>query len=209
MRRPTLFPAASVTVLLTIAACSSKTSLPDDNHASATTATMADSSVGASSSDASRMPAMGAMAPITGDADHDFLRMMSDHHKGMIAMAHPTIELKENVSVKNDARKLDEAQDAEIKTMLAMLSRQYRDAYTPRATPDDQAMAAELNGKSGTDYSRTFLRNTIAHHQQAIKMIDEYLPKGRNTELKRMAAKMKADQSKEITEFEKKLAALK
>ena len=34
------------------------------------------------------MTGMQGMANMTGDPDRDFLRMMSDHHRGMIEMAH-------------------------------------------------------------------------------------------------------------------------
>lgn len=145
---------------------------------------------------------------VTGDPDRDFLRMMSDHHKGMIAMAHPTIENKEPLSVKDDAKKLDKAQDMEIDKMISMLSTQWTDDYTPSIMPNSQKMVDELKGKSGNDYSRTFLNNVIMHHTEALKMIDDYLPKGKNAEVKRMAEKMKADQSREIAEFKKKVAKL-
>lgn len=150
---------------------------------------------------------MNGMA-MTGDADHDFLRMMSDHHKGLIAMVHPTLDKKENLAVKGDASKLDKKQDAELEKMVSMLDQQYKDAYTPMLMPDNQRMVDELNGKSGADYSRTFLKNVIAHHEQAIKMIDDYLPKAKNAQVKSMAEKMKADQTKEISEFQKKLSAM-
>lgn len=150
---------------------------------------------------------MNGMA-MTGDADHDFLRMMSDHHKGLIAMVHPTLDKKENLAVKGDASKLDKKQDAELEKMVSMLDQQYKDAYTPMLMPDNQRMVDELNGKSGADYSRNFLKNVIAHHQQAIKMIDDYLPKAKNAQVKSMAEKMKADQTKEISEFQKKLSAM-
>jgi uncharacterized protein (DUF305 family) len=148
------------------------------------------------------------MANMTGDPDRDFLRMMSDHHKGLIALAHPTLEKKENLAVKGDARKMDKAQDAELKKMITMLDRQYKDTYTPSVMPDNQRMVDELNGKSGTEYSRTFLKNVIAHHKQAIKMIDDYLPKSKSPQVKSMAEKMKSDQTKEIAELQKKLGAM-
>jgi len=39
-------------------------------------------------------------------------------------------------------------------------------------------------------------------------MIDDYLPKAKNAMLKRMAEKMKTDQTREIGEFERKVAKL-
>jgi len=145
---------------------------------------------------------------MTGDPDRDFLRMMSDHHKGLIAMVHPTLDSKEKLSIKGDAAKMDKKQDAELDKMITMLDQQYKDAYTPSVMPDNQRMVDGLAGKSGVDYSRTFLQNVITHHKQAIKMVDEYLPKARNPQVKAMAEKMKSDQGKEIADFQKKLGAM-
>lgn len=151
---------------------------------------------------------MGSMKNMTGDPDRDFLRMMSDHHKGMIAMAHPTIDSKEKLSVKDDARKMDKAQDTEIETMISMLSKQWKDDYTPSISASNQKMVDELKTKSGADYSRTFLKNVIAHHGEAIEMIDAYLPTAKNPDVKQMAEKMKADQTREISDFRQKLKNL-
>ncbi len=193
--------------MLALAACSSKAKLPDDDHPVAgETAAPADPAM-AGAQDRSTGE-MSQMAGMTGDADHDFLRMMSDHHKGMIAMAHPTIESRENLAVKGDARKLDKAQDAELDMMANKLDRDFKDAYTPKVTAENQRMVDALKGKTGDDYSKTFLQNVIMHHGEAVKMIDEYLPKAKDASLKTMASKMKADQTKEIAEFKKKLAAM-
>lgn len=109
---------------------------------------------------------------------------------------------------KGDASKMDKKHDAEIDKMITMLDQQYKDAYAPSVMPDNQRMVDELNGKSGAEYSRTFLKNVIAHHEQAIKMIDHYLPKAKNPQVKSMAEKMKSDQTREIAELQRKLSAM-
>jgi uncharacterized protein (DUF305 family) len=185
-----------------LAACGSKPPLPDDSHSGGSSTVDTAAAAVSQSGMASKN-----MAAMTGDPDHDFLRMMSDHHKGLIAMVHLTMESKENLSVKTDARQLDKKQDAELEKMVAMLDKQYKDDYTPKIIPDNQQMVDELKGKFGRDYSRTFLANVIKHHEQAVKMIDDYLPTARNAEVKSMAEKMKADQTKEIAKFQKELAA--
>lgn len=151
--------------------------------------------------------AMGNMA-MTGDADHDFLRMMTDHHKGLILMAHETIESPVKLGVKPIASKLDTEQDAEMDAMTTMLEKTFKDPYAPKVTPDNQAMADALKGKTGTDYDHTFLQNVIMHHEQALKMIDAYLPNAKMPELKAMAEKMKAVQTKEIAEYKTMVAKM-
>ena len=190
--------ARPLAVIFLLGACTSKPA--DSNTAASSTPADTGMSMGSQSSGMN----MGAM---TGDPDRDFLRMMSDHHKGMIAMVHPTIESKENLSVKPDARQIDKAQDAELNKMITILSNQYKDDYTPKVTLDNQRMVDELKGKSGKDYSRTFLANVIMHHEEAVRMVDDYLPKAKNPEVKRMAETIKADQTKEIAKFKRELAA--
>ena len=195
---------------LLAAACSTA----DKKADTAATTAMAGPGTAAPSTDSAaargggKMEGMGQMANMTGDADHDFLRMMSDHHKGMILMAHNTKDRKEGGSAVADAKKIDAAQDKELDHMVSMLEKDFKDPYAPKVMPDNQAMADELKGKSGTDYDRTFYQNVIKHHTQAITMVDEYLPKAKNAMLKAMAEKIKADQAKEITLFKQKISKL-
>ena len=203
---------AAVIAIAALAACGTKDVAKADSTTAttpaATSAMVGDSAAKAMHADTSmgRM-AMGGMA-MTGDPDHDFLRMMTDHHKGLILMAHETIESKEKLGVKPIASTLDTEQDAEMDKMTTMLEKTFKDPYAPKVTPDNQALADQLNGKTGVEYDRTFLNNVITHHQQALKMIDSYLPTAKMPELKAMAEKMKATQAKEIADFQKKVAKM-
>jgi uncharacterized protein (DUF305 family) len=151
---------------------------------------------------------MQGMAGMTGDPDHDFLRMMSDHHKGLIQIAHMTKDRKDVGTAAVDATKLDTKQDTELDQMVTMLEKDFKDPYAPKVMPEHQQMAEELEAKSGKDYERAFYQDIIKHHQEAVKMVDDYLPRGKNAVLKGMAQTMKADQQKEIQEFQQKVARL-
>lgn len=150
---------------------------------------------------------MGDMA-MTGDPDRDFLRMMSDHHTGLKAMARDAMAKTDIGSVAADAKKMDAKQDAEIKGMTGMLAASFKDQYGPKVMPDNQRMVDELKPLSGPAYAKKFLENVIAHHRQALTMVDHYLSRGKMADVRAMAEKMKADQMKEIADLEKKLAAL-
>jgi uncharacterized protein (DUF305 family) len=143
---------------------------------------------------------------MTGNADQDFLRMMSDHHRGLIAMSHLSTEgdKKGSAQAQADAKKLDTKQDAELDSMTTMLEQQFKDKYEPMIMPSNQAMVDQLESQSGAAYDRTFYQNVVKHHQQALKMIDEFSPKLQNAQIKRMAERMKEDQQREIREFEQK-----
>ena len=143
---------------------------------------------------------------MTGNADQDFLRMMSDHHRGLIAMAHLSTEgdKKGSAQAQADAQKLDRKQDAELDSMTTMLEQQFKDKYDPMIMPSNQAMVDQIKSQSGAAYDKTFYQNVVKHHQQALKMIDEFSPKLQNAQIKRMAQRMKEDQQREIREFEQK-----
>lgn len=142
----------------------------------------------------------------TGDANHDFLRMMSDHHQGLIALVHPTVDRQGiSSSVRADAGKFDKAQDAELDTMMTMLEKAYKDPYAPKVSPENKAMNDSTLAKSGAAFDRAFRKEVIMHHQMAVRMIDQYLPKLTDAKLKAMAARMRADQTQEIADQRRKL----
>lgn len=207
-RMPSITRAITFTLVLATAACAKGESKVDSTAATVPPAP-APMAMAGDSMAGHDMSGMGSMANMTGDADHDFLRMMSDHHKGLIRMAHMTKDRKEGGAAVADAKKLDAAQDKELDHMVTMLEKDFKDPYAPKVMPAHQSMADELKAKSGKEYDRTFYRNVIAHHGEAIKMIDEYLPKAKNAMLKQMAEQMKADQSKEIADFQRQVARLR
>lgn len=203
----------AVLVLATAAACSKRDTKADSLAAGANAPVTSASSSTDSMSGMQGMSGTGGMqhdmANMTGNADHDFLRMMSDHHKGLILLAHMTKDRKAGGTAVADASALDAAQDKELDHMVTMLEKDFKDPYAPRVMPQHQALADALKGKSGKDYDRTFYQNVIQHHQEALTMIDAYLPKSKNAMLKQMAEQMKTDQSKEIADFQRKVGRLR
>ena len=152
--------------------------------------------------------AAGPISMATGNPDHDFLRMMSDHHQGLISIVHMTVDRKDGGSAVGDAKKLDDAQDKELDQMVTMLEKDYKDPYEPKIMPEHQAMVDDLKTKSGKNYERGFYEDIIKHHEEAIKMIDAYMTNAKSASVKQMAASMKAAQSREISDFKAKVAKL-
>jgi uncharacterized protein (DUF305 family) len=95
-------------------------------------------------------------------------------------------------------------QAAEQEKMIADLKTMYGETVTPMVVPQHKAMNDSLQALSGQEYDRAFYRNVVAHHKEGIQMTDAAMPRLAKPEVKQMAEKMKADQQKEITEFEKK-----
>jgi uncharacterized protein (DUF305 family) len=61
--------------------------------------------------------------------------------------------------------------------------------------------------KSGAAYDRDFYRDVVTHHRQAIQMIDQFLPRLKNPQVRQMAEQMRRDQTRELSEFERKAAS--
>lgn len=206
---PTLLLAA---LAVGASSCSKSDSADDAAPAAASTGSASStSSLPSDSTTAHDMGNMGNMAnmpDMTGNPDQDFLRMMSNHHKGLILIAHMTKDRKDEGTAASDALRLDTKQDKELDQMVSMLEKDFKDPYAPKVMPQHQAMADALKTKSGKDYERTFYEDIIKHHEQAIVMINGYLPKAKNPTIKQMAEKMKADQSREIADFRKKVSQL-
>ena len=147
---------------------------------------------------------MSGMA-MTGDPDRDFLRMMGDHHMGLVAMARKSMESQRGTpGSRADASRLDAKQGTEVEQMRKMLQTTYQDSYEPKVMPTDQAVVDALPEQSGAAYATQFYRGVVAHHRRAIAMIDEYLATAKRPDVKAMAERMRTDQLVEIEEFEKK-----
>lgn len=140
------------------------------------------------------------------DADQEFLRMMVDHHQGLIEMGDTALAKNPSEHIRMDVREMGQKQRAEQKQMIGMLKSDYSEDKMPMVMPSNASMISEVASKSGADLEKTFRENVIKHHEEALKMIDDYLPKAVKPTLKSMATKMKSDQQKEIAELKKELS---
>jgi uncharacterized protein (DUF305 family) len=148
----------------------------------------------------------GAMArrPAPKDSNQSFLRMMSDHHQGLVALA-DTAMGKLGATAKADAQRLRTEQKQEQDHMLQMLRSDYKDSITPTILPSNQTMISTVAQASSGDADRVFYQQVIAHHREGVQMIDKMLPQLTGM-TKSMATTSRAKQEKEIAEFEKKAA---
>lgn len=152
--------------------------------------------------DHSQMPGMNRGAAT--DADHEFLRMMSDHHEGMVVMMDAAMERAASATAKADAKMLRDKQQLERDSMVTIIKTAYNDTITPMVMPSAKAMTDSLQAKTATAYDRDMYGHVIMHHQEGVKMIDDFLPRLKRAEVRQMAEKMRADQQREIREFQRK-----
>ncbi len=152
---------------------------------------------------------MGAMTGMDNsparDPDQEFLRMMVDHHQGMVEMADIALSKAATSHIKADATKMRAAQVAEQEKMKATLKKDYGEDKMAMITKDSRSMISMLSGASGAAFDKQFREHVIMHHEEGVKMIDRFSPRLKKSEVKQMAAKMKSDQTKEIAELRKEL----
>lgn len=142
------------------------------------------------------------------DPDHEFLRMMSDHHEGLVRIAESSLEDGEFRVAAEDARALQDEQAAERDRLLAMIQAGYDERYRPRPMAKHEAHADSLSELKGRELDEAFYGMVIVHHRDGVAMIDRFMPRLADPELRRMAAEMRAGQQREIDRLERKLEGL-
>lgn len=139
------------------------------------------------------------------DDDQAFLRMMADHHEGLIVIAAPVLDQAVSGGVTSDARALRAAQERELRDMLGLLQRKYGESYEPEVLPSNRLMVDSLGRATGAAFDTLFYRQVVAHHRQGLAMMDDYVPKLKDPQVKAMAEKMRAEHARQSDELEQKL----
>ena len=156
-------------------------------------------------------PEMGSDSAMAGmqhdsasDPNQQFLRMMVDHHQGMIGMAEQAMQRGSTDAVKTEAHAMHTKQQADQQQMRTMLQQQYSDDHQPSMMPSNQAMMDSLSATQGADYDMAFRMNVIQHHREGIQMIDQHLAH-LTGDVRSMAERMKTEQQQEIQKLESEM----
>ncbi|WP_218221647.1 DUF305 domain-containing protein [Nesterenkonia sp. Act20] len=164
------------------------------------------------------------------EADVDYVSGMAMHHQQAVEMSDILLE-KDDVDpeVTTLAEDIREAQGPEIEQMQAWL-----DAWDEEDTSDDdmegmdhgeegmdsmEGMSdmegmmsddelSELENATGTEASRLFLEQMIAHHEGAVSSAKDHLDNGENPEALELSESIISDQQAEIDEMETMLEEL-
>lgn len=146
----------------------------------------------------------------SGDPDYDFAALMRQHHQGAINMAKAEIAGGADQQLKQMAQKMIDEQQMEN----AAFDR-FMQAAQPSGSSDygQRAMGmmtgmSDIKMESGS-LDAMFASMMIPHHQDAVKMAEEYLKVGKNGEIKKIAQDIVKKQPKEIEELQDWLSANK
>lgn len=166
-------------------------------------------------STAASTPASGQQAADHNDHDVQFAQEMIAHHQQALDMAKMVPGKGTNPKVTDLAKRIEGAQDPEIKTMTAWLSR-WGAAPTASSMPGMDhgsghgsgtgMMTAEemtkLGQATGAAFDKTWMEMMIKHHEGAITMAKTHIEKGSNAESKKLAQDIITAQQAEITEMQ-------
>ena len=167
--------------------------------------TTADTAAPVVTSDTAQMA--GAQRGPARDADHEFLRMMSDHHQGLVTMATAAMNSASTSQARDDAFTVGSKQDREMREMGELAQTAYGETITPTIMPSHRAMNDSLQALTGTAYDRAFYRMVVQHHREGIAMMDDFQSRVQRPEIRQMIDRMRTDQQREIQEFERKASA--
>jgi uncharacterized protein (DUF305 family) len=193
---------AFISAGLLVTACGrSDTATTDTSALKTGTVAQMDTGMGSMSGmDHSKM----AMTPAR-DADQEFLRMMVDHHQGLIVLSDTTLAKNPSQAVASEARELRQKQAAEQKDMSDMLKADYSEDKMPMVMPSNERMIAQVASTDRSNVDSVFREKVIAHHEEALKMIADFEARFAKPAVRTMAMKMKSDQQKEIAKLKAQL----
>lgn len=163
-------------------------------------------------------PSSATVAQDHNDADIRFAQGMIPHHQQAVEMAQLAPTRAQSPKVQDLAKRIQAAQDPEIKTMAAWLQRW---GAPPASTGMDHGsmghagsgmMSAEQMGQldqaRGVAFDRLFLQMMVEHHKGAIEMSNAELRDGRSDAAKQLAQTIINAQQAEIIEMQALLQQL-
>jgi uncharacterized protein (DUF305 family) len=163
---------------------------------------------------------MGALEKASGKTfDIYWMSQMIAHHNIAVNMANFVLKNGKDAKIKKAAQSIVQTQSLEVKQMTGWLKSWYNSkpdaAQMKLMVTDMQPMVDASQGKmDGHDMAtgspdKNFLENMIPHHQSAVDMAKMALKKALRPELKKFAQGVIDVQSKEITQYQTWLKAMK
>lgn len=147
------------------------------------------------------------------DVDAAFIRDMTPHHNGALAMAELAPTRASSPQVKAIAARILGEQQPEIARMMSMSQAWKVDLAggASKGSPMGGAMGMDddakvLEGLTGPAFDKEFLTRMIAHHTSAVQMAGVELGGGKNPQAKQLGEQITAAQKAEITEMQALLA---
>jgi hypothetical protein len=131
-----------------------------------------------------------AQTPSGATPDQQLLQGVANVNQGVALLAHETMHRPGTFPSKTDAQAVDKQHDDQMDHIHAALG-MLNDSYTPKASHADSARAAALGKQSGAAYDSAFRADVVHLDDQAVQMIDKYMPQLTNAQIKTMAQRLR------------------
>ena len=199
MKKPLIVSATVVAAMIALAGCSTGTdggSMPGMDHG--TSATSAQPSASSKDNNA---------------ADTMFAQMMIPHHVQAVEMSDIMLAKKDlDAKITALAEEIKTAQDPEITKMTTWLT-EWSEPTTMAGSHSMNGMMTsadldKLNAAEGTEASKLFLIQMIAHHEGAVEMAQTEATNGQNADAVALAKTIVSSQETEIKAMKGLLATL-
>lgn len=141
-------------------------------------------------------------------AEKKFIQEMIPHHEGAIQMAKQADEQATTPEVKELAANIALAQQKEIDEMKGWY-KQWWGTDVPKAPSDPHAGHGGEPEEAASTFDEGFINMMIPHHEAAIKMAEEVLPKARHQEIRDLANSIIRSQGAEIEQMKVILEKIK
>jgi uncharacterized protein (DUF305 family) len=151
--------------------------------------------------DTSRLSAAPAS---TGDWDHDFLRVMSNHHKNVIVLADAALESNTRPDMESVIRQLEERHAHELDAMTRILRKTYKDAFISSPSAQTKAMAVSLR-QPGSDYRKLFLDAAMKAEDEGSRLARFYLLKTKRTDVDQLADEIRINETQDLVAMMKRV----
>jgi uncharacterized protein (DUF305 family) len=137
-------------------------------------------------------------------AEQQFMEQMTSHHMDAIQMAQMAQDKAKNKQVKSLSAGIITAQNKEVSEMKSWYKQWYGKDMPEMAKMPGMMMDGMDMGKlsSAKDFDDEFVSQMIPHHQKAVQMAKDILPKAKHSELKNMANDVITSQTMEIQEMQ-------
>lgn len=142
--------------------------------------------------------------------DRNFIANMIAHHDGAVDMAEMALENAKHDELKTMANEIISAQNQEKAQMLQWQKDWGYPSTSAENMQDHSAMGmmdhmssmnAELEGKTGDEFDKAFLRLMIEHHESAVAMAKPGPTNAQHQELKDLTQAIITAQSNEINQM--------
>lgn len=137
----------------------------------------------------------------TGDPDYDFAVLMKLHHQSAVAMAKVLVDGGTDAAIKQHAQHTIDEQQKEIDAFDKFLQTNKPAGNSDYGQRAIHMMSMDDHEMKMGSLEAIYASMMIPHHQDGVKMAEEYLKVGKNDELKKIAQSIIQTQPKEIEDY--------